>query len=69
MVAVPAAMPLTIPVLPTVAMPVELVDHVPPPVADDNDVVAPTHIESVPEIAAGSALTVTTAVRLQPETV
>ena len=69
MVAVPAAMPLTIPVLPTDAIPVELLDHVPPPVADDNEVVAPTHTESVPEMVAGSALTVTIAVRLQPETV
>jgi hypothetical protein len=62
-------MPLTTPVLPTVAMPVELLDHVPPPVADDNDVVAPTHTDSVPEIVAGSELTVTVAVRTQPETV
>ncbi len=69
MVAVPAAMPLTIPVLPTVATPVALLDHVPPPVAEDNEVVLPTHTDSVPEMVAGSALTVTTAVRLQPETV
>lgn len=68
-VAVPAAIPVTIPVEPTTAVPVALLAHVPPPVAEDNVIVAPAHTDVAPVMAAGSALTVTTAVRVQPDTV
>jgi hypothetical protein len=67
MVARPAVMPDTTPlILPTVATDVLLLNHVPPLVAELNVVVAPEHIASVPVIAAGEATTVTTAVTKQP---
>ena len=55
----PVATPVVEPIVATVG--VALV-HVPPVVASDNVVVAPTHTLSVPVIEAGSELTVTTAV-------
>jgi hypothetical protein len=69
MVAVPAATPVTMPDVPIVATPVLLLDHVPPLVVDDRVVVAPTHTEAAPVIAAGSALIVIDVVVLQPVTV
>ena len=65
----PAAKPVTIPVEPTIAIPVALLAHVPPPVAEDNVVVAPAHTDVEPVITAGVANTVTTVVRRQPDTV
>lgn len=64
--AVPASTPVTIPeLLPTVAMPVLPLVHVPPDGEELNVVVAPTHTVAVPVIADGVAFTVTTAVTLQ----
>ncbi len=64
MVAVPAATPLTMQVLPTVATPVAPLLHTPPVVAFDNVVVLPAHTVAVPVIVPpdGSGLTVTTCV-------
>ena len=60
--------PVTTPVVnPTVAMPVALLLHVPPP-ASLSVVVKPEHTVSVPSIAVGNGLTVTTAVMIQPVT-
>ena len=61
MVAVPAKTPVTTPVAPsTVATPALLLVQLPPGVAFAKAVVAPTHNEAVPVIAAGDAMTVTT---------
>lgn len=61
-VVVPAATPVTMPVLlPTVAVPADELLHVPPDVVLDKDVVEPTHTMLVPEIAAGDPFTVTVA--------
>jgi hypothetical protein len=58
-VAVPAAMPVTVALVSgTVAILVLLLLHVPPPVADGSVVVAPSHTMPVPIIADGKALTV-----------
>jgi hypothetical protein len=58
--------PVTTPVVkPTVAIPVALLLHVPPP-ASLNVVVNPEHTVSVPSIAVGNGFTVTTAVMIQP---
>ncbi len=64
MVAVPAATPVTTPVLPTVAMPVALLLHVPPVVALLSVVVLPTVTVAVPVMvpADGNGLTVITLV-------
>ena len=64
----PAATPVTIPVEPTVAVPVALLAHVPPPVAEANVVVAPAHTDVEPVMTAGVANTVTMVVRVQPDT-
>ncbi len=66
MAAVPDATPLTIPVEPTVAIPVAVLLHVPPVVASASVVVALLHKVRLPVIAAGNGLTVTTAVMIQP---
>ena len=56
MVVVPAATPLTIPVLPTVAVTVDTELQAPPAVASLREVVAPpAHTTAVPDIAAGTA--------------
>ena len=62
MVAVPAATPVTMPVLPTVATVVAVLLHAPPVVASPNPVVAPAQTVAVPVIvpADGNGLTVTT---------
>jgi hypothetical protein len=67
MVAVPEATAVTTPLLLTVAMPVLLLLHVPPPVASASVVVAPTQrATGVPGvIAAGLLFTVTVAVAAQ----
>jgi hypothetical protein len=65
MVAVPAEIPVTMPVGLIVAVP-ELL-HVPPVVASDNEVVRPVQTLIVPEMAVGNGLTVTIAVAVQPE--
>ncbi len=58
--------PVTTPVVnPTVAIPVALLLQVPPP-ASLNVVVKPEHTVSVPNIADGNGLTVTTAVIIHP---
>lgn len=62
MVAVPAATPVTTPLLETVAIPVAELLHTPEGVASVNAVVLPTHTVLVPPIdagVAGSELTVT----------
>src|ERR1700733_9623913 len=67
MVAVLAATPLTTPVEePTVAVVRSLLLHVPPLVPLVKFVVEPTHTAAVPLIAAGTLLTVTAAVAIQP---
>lgn len=62
--AVPVAIPLTRPVLLTVAIPVALLLHEPPVVASDNEVTAPVHTDVTPVMAltTGSGLMVTTMV-------
>ncbi len=66
-VAVPAATPDTTPDVEfTLAVPEALLVHTPPVGDEDNVVVDPVHTESVPEIAEGAALTVTTLVAKQP---
>jgi hypothetical protein len=50
---VPAATPVTTPVLPTVAMPVALLLQVPPAVAFDKVLVLPAHNVAVPDMAPG----------------
>ena len=62
-VAVPAVMPDTMPVVPTVAFALLLL-QVPPAVASPRLVVEPTHTPNVPEITAGEGLTVTVTVVL-----
>ena len=66
-VANPVPIPVTIPVLPTVATEVLLLVHVPPEVASDNKSVVPMQIVAPPEglIAAGLPLTVKVAVTKQ----
>ena len=60
---VPPDMPVITPVVePTVAMPVLLLVHVPPPVASLSNVVRLTHTTSIPCIADGSGFTVTVVV-------
>jgi hypothetical protein len=67
MFAVPATdMPVTTPVLLTVAVPVALLLHAPPGVTSFNVVVVPTQIPRLPVISAGDMFTVTTAVLTQP---
>ena len=64
--AVPAVIPVTVPVLPTVATPVAPLLHVPPGVGSVSDAVAPTQILTVPGLMAeGLGLTVTVAVTKQ----
>ena len=61
MFVVPAAMPVTSPVLrPIVAASVLLLVQSPPAVASDKVVVSPAHTVSVPVITAGNGFTVTT---------
>ena len=60
MVAVPAETPVTAPEEePTVAIPVEPEDHVPPEVASVKDIVDPTQTLVLPEIAEGVGFTLT----------
>ena len=54
MVAVPALAPVTIPLVPTLAMEVALLLHVPPAVASLSVVVNPWHTVNVPVIDAGA---------------
>jgi hypothetical protein len=64
---VPAATPETIPDEPTVATEAALLLHVPPDVASLKDMTEPAHTEDEPEMAAGTVLTVTVAVAVQPD--
>src|ERR1017187_5057910 len=57
--------PVTIPVGPTLAIPDALLLHVPPAVISLKDVVKPAHTVSVPNMAVGNGLTVTTCVSAQ----
>jgi hypothetical protein len=67
MVAVPAVIPLTIPVAGlTVAVVVALLLHVPPVVAVTSSVVLPVHRVAVPLMGDGKAYTVTVLVAVQP---
>ena len=60
-------MPVTIPVVePTVATVVLSLVQMPPEVASLSKVVRPTHAAGVPVIGAGTGLTVTTTVAIQP---
>lgn len=60
-VATPAATPVTMPDVPTVAVPVALLLHTPPATELLNVVVRPTHIPADDgDIAAGAVVTVTT---------
>ncbi len=66
MIAVPAETPFTIPVpVPTVAIVVALLLHVPPTVAFDNAVVCPIQTTVLPVIG-DNALAVTVLVAIQP---
>jgi hypothetical protein len=67
MLAVPAVTPLAIPPVVTVAIVVGMLLHAPPLVASLSAVVVPLHIFRVPVMAAAPALTVTTAVTVQPD--
>jgi hypothetical protein len=70
MVLVPVLRAVIIPVLvPIAAYPGELLLQVPPLVLFVNVVVLPTQTDVLPLLAAGAVLTVTTAVREQPEVV
>jgi hypothetical protein len=70
MIAVPAETPVTTPVVEvTTATPVVLLLQVPPETVLVSVVRAPTHTEAVPDMTEGAALTVTMAVREQPDTV
>jgi hypothetical protein len=63
-------MPVTSPAVPTVALPTELLLHVPPGVGFDRVVVAPSHNVTAPAgvIATGAGLTVSDNVAVQPAT-
>jgi len=63
---VPAATPYTFPDTSTVAIPVLLLLHVPPPTASLKPVVPPMHNPGIPPIGIGSTFTVTTVVVEQP---
>lgn len=66
---VPAATPVTVPVVPdpaTVAVPVALLLHVPPGVTSVRLMEAPVHTTELPEIAAGWGFTVTIDEAAQP---
>ena len=63
----PARIPLTMPVLPAVAIKPALLLQVPPAVASVRAVVKPKQTDLVPVIAAGVWLNVTTTVLTQPE--
>ena len=65
---VPDDTPVTMPVVPIVAIVVVLLAHVPLPVASLKVVVEPAHTLAVPAIADGTGLTVTILVALQPVT-
>ena len=67
MVAVPAVMPVTLPVEPTVAIPGDPELHVPFATASASVVTPPKHNVAVPVIA-GAAFTVTVVVAKQPDT-
>ena len=69
MVAVPAATPVTIPVLPTVAVAVFDELQLPPVVVLARVMVAPVHARPGPVMAAGIVYTVTTVVTDVPEIV
>ena len=64
MVEVPTAIPVTIPEVPTPAMPDDTLLHTPPPAASVRAVVEVVHKDSVPVMvpALSNALTVTTTV-------
>jgi len=64
MILVPTVIPVTVPPLKE-TLPLLLL-HVPPPVPSDKEVVEPTHTVRVPLMAVGNALTVNTAVIIQP---
>lgn len=67
MVVVPAAMPVAMPeVLPIIAMPVELLAHVPPVVASLSVVVFPIQTLVMPVMAGGGGVTVAIVVIEQP---
>ena len=66
MTAVPPATAVTVPSEPTVATEVLLLDQTPPAAASVSDSVEPAHTGALPVIGVGSALTVTTAVLVQP---
>ena len=67
MTVVPGATPVTIPVAePTVATAVLPLNHVPPPVGSNKDVVLPTQTVGIPMMAVGGGVTVTVMVAAQP---
>jgi hypothetical protein len=66
MIAVPNAIPVTPPLVPTVAIVALLLLQLPPPVADANTEVNPRQIFPEPVIAAGRACTVSKVADLQP---
>ncbi len=65
-VAVPDAMPVMIPDVPTDAMPEALLLHVPPPVVEDNVADPPTQTLLFPLIVRGPAFTDTVIVDEHP---
>ena len=67
MFAVPAATPLTTPPVPTVAIPVLVLLHVPDGVPLESIVVVAGQRVSIPVLAAGVVFTVTAFIAVQPE--
>ena len=64
----PAAIPVTIPPVPTVALLVLLLLHVPPDVASVKPAVNPAHTIDVPLTADGYELIITVALPVAPHT-
>jgi hypothetical protein len=69
MIPVPAAAPVTTPVLPVTVSAGEVVFHVPPVTGSDSVIVLPLHTEAGPVIAVGVVFTVTVMDDVHPATV
>jgi hypothetical protein len=66
MVSVPAAAPVTVPAVPTVAREVLLLLHAPPAVLSLRAVVAPAHTPAVPVMGSGEGFMVAVVVMVHP---
>lgn len=63
----PAATPVTVPLVPMVATAMSELLHVPPPGKPPHIIVLPTHTDVGPVIADGEGITVTVRYAVQPE--